>query len=88
MTDANLIHRLSNCLQTILELEPELERLEIADNLLDEFGILKDFLAKLEKCRVREADVERIESATACFLSELGPPLIEVGVPSGTRLLH
>lgn len=67
--------RITNCLQTILELEPELERLELGHSLLDEFVVLKSFLEKIDKVEVCEEDVRRIEQATANFLEELRGPL-------------
>ena len=67
--------RITNCLQTILELEPQLEKLEHGNSLLDEFVVLKSFLEKIDKVELNEADVERIESATANFLKELQTPL-------------
>jgi len=69
--------RIANCLQTILELEPELERLELGSSLLDEFAVLKSFLEKLDKVEVSEEDVRRIELATSNFLDELKGPLAE-----------
>lgn len=73
----NLMFRITNCLQTILELEPELKRLELGHVLLKEFGILKAFLLKVDKFDLEEADVQRIENATASFLDELRVPLEE-----------
>lgn len=67
--------RITNCLQTILELEPQLEKLEHGNSLLDEFVVLKSFLEKIDKVELNEADVERIENATANFLKELQAPL-------------
>ena len=67
--------RITNCLQTILELESQLESLEHGNSLLDEFVVLKSFLEKIDKVDLSEADVERIETATANFLKELRGPL-------------
>ncbi len=67
--------RITNCLQTILELEPQLEELEHGNSLLDEFVVLKSFLEKIDRVELSESDVERIESATANFLKELQVPL-------------
>lgn len=78
MTDASsasYLVRITNCLQTILELEPQLEKLEHGNSLLDEFVVLKSFLEKIDKVDLNEADVERIELATANFLKELQTPL-------------
>ena len=71
----NYLVRITNCLQTILELEPQLEKLEHGNSLLDEFVVLKSFLEKIDKVDLSESDVERIESATANFLKELQGPL-------------
>jgi len=71
--------RISNCLQTILDLEPDLKRLELGDSLLGEFVVLKAFLEKIDTVDLREADVERIERATANFLEELRGPLSQAG---------
>jgi len=67
--------RISNCLQTILELEPELEKIELGRSLLEEFGVLKDFLQRIDSVTLNEDDVERVETATANFLEELRGPL-------------
>lgn len=67
--------RLANCLETILELESDLEQLELGHVLLAEFGQLKSFLARLDSVRVDEDDVNRIEAATSHFLEELKVPL-------------
>ncbi len=71
----NLSARISNCLQTILDLEPDIERLKMGHVLVREFEVLKSFLAGLEQLEVDEGDVERIESATRSFLRELETPL-------------
>lgn len=71
----DLMNRLSNCLKTILELEPDIERLELGDLLLREFGMLKSFLMKIDSVSLEESDVARIEHATESFLLELRAPL-------------
>ncbi|SOB57818.1 conserved protein of unknown function [Pseudodesulfovibrio profundus] len=91
MTDSNSVSylvRITNCLQTILELEPQLERLEHGNSLLDEFAVLKSFLQKIDEVDLSEADVQRIESATANFLKELQAPLAraESSKSKGRRL--
>lgn len=70
--------RISNCLQTILELEPELEKIEIGKSLLAEFTVLKEFLQKIDTVVLSEEDVERVETATSSFLEELRVPLSQV----------
>ncbi|GAB7080712.1 hypothetical protein [Megalodesulfovibrio paquesii] len=67
--------RLTNCLQTILDLEPELERLELSEMLLQEYNVLKSFMNNVNSVELDEQDVQRIEEATASFLSELKAPL-------------
>jgi len=73
----NLMYRITNCLQTILDLEPEIRRLDLGHVLLKEFGLLKAFLLKIDKFDLEETDVQRIENATASFLEELRAPLEE-----------
>lgn len=80
MDDAQLFLlqlRLKNCLQTILDLEPDLERMELGEMLMREFHLLKAFMERVADVRLHEADVDRIEQATACFLDELREPLTE-----------
>ncbi|WP_319584579.1 hypothetical protein [uncultured Pseudodesulfovibrio sp.] len=67
--------RITNCLQTILDLESQLEQLENGHSLLDEFAVLKSFLEKIDEVELSETDVERIETATSNFLKELQGPL-------------
>ncbi|EPR30721.1 hypothetical protein dsat_1443 [Alkalidesulfovibrio alkalitolerans DSM 16529] len=74
----HLMFRITNCLQTILELEPQLERLELGKDLLKEFEQLKSFLSKVNHIDLHEDDVARIESATASFLDELRGPLTAI----------
>jgi hypothetical protein len=78
--------RITNCLQTILELEPELKRLELGDSLFGEFVVLKTFLEKIDTVDLCEADVQRIERATANFLEELRGPLAQAGDPRAKPL--
>lgn len=80
--------RISNCLETILELEPQLEKIELGKSLLEEFDVLKDFLQRIDSVSVSEDDVERVEAATANFLEELRGPLAKVrqGRPLAPRL--
>ncbi|MBU1230786.1 MAG: hypothetical protein KKA55_04205 [Proteobacteria bacterium] len=70
--------RISNCLQTILELEPDLVQIELGKSLLEEFSVLKDFLQKIDTVALNEDDVERVETATSNFLEELRGPLAQV----------
>ena len=86
--EIDLVYRLTNCLQTILELEPEVARLEMGSMLLREFGLLKAFLLKVETFELEEEDVARIEQATASFLSELETPLGALGDDSSAHPLQ
>lgn len=67
--------RLMNCLETIIELERDLERLDLGHVLLSEFSQLKDFMERIDQVSVNEEDVRRIEAATSNFLDELKVPL-------------
>lgn len=71
--------RLKSCLATILELEPQLARLEVGAVLSTEFTQLKTFIERVQGMDLVEADVERIEAATASFLKELEEPLALLG---------
>jgi hypothetical protein len=59
-------------LHTILELEPDLERLQFGHYLLRDFNILKMFLSHVEEIDVEEQDVARIEAATENFSRNCG----------------
>ncbi len=67
--------RLENCLQTILELEPEVERLDLGHIMREEYAALRKFMEKLDSVQLEEDDVRRIEGATERFLEELKGPL-------------
>jgi hypothetical protein len=73
--NSSLQSRLANCLETILELERDLARLEMGHVLTSEFTQLRSFLARLDRVAVEEEDVARIEAATRSFLEELRTPL-------------
>jgi len=66
--------RLKNCLLTILELEPDLERLQLPDTFRNELAQLKQHLEKIEQIEFYEEDLQRLETATAKFLEELRLP--------------
>ncbi|CAM2061461.1 conserved hypothetical protein [Desulfovibrionales bacterium] len=88
MTPYELIQlqvRLKNCLQTIVDLEPDLRRIELGQMLLMEYKVLKAFLERLNDASLVEDDVSRIERATESFLNELRMPLASVCIVS-TRL--
>ena len=76
--NSRLHSRLRNCLQTILELEPDLERLQIVRPLLAEFEMLKNIYNRLETILIQENDVKRIENATEHFLAEMKGPMKEL----------
>lgn len=63
--------RLHFCLQTILELEPQLAELELDDQLQTEFRELKELMHKVRRREVQEDEVRRVEEATTVFLEEL-----------------
>ncbi|MFW5487565.1 MAG: hypothetical protein ACNI3A_03965 [Desulfovibrio sp.] len=84
----HLLMRLTNCLQTILDLEPKLQRLEYGHDLLREFETLKRFLNSVDRLELHEADVERIEDVTANFLDELRVPLAIVEQDNEKDILH
>lgn len=87
--DPRLHSRLRNCLQTILDLEPDLERLQITQVLSNEFTTLKDICERLETISIQEDDVQRIENATAHFLAELKGPMENASPPfPGQRTLQ
>ena len=90
MESRQLQIRLRNCLQTILELETDLERLHVDDFVLKEFQLLKSFLSRVDDVRLDEADVRRIETATENFLKELKTPLssLEKKAISRRRMVH
>ena len=77
--------RLKNCLLTILELEPELERLQLPDEFRNELTILKQHLEKIEYIEFYEEDLQRLETATAKFLDELRFPFCHIHPTSTTR---
>ena len=75
LDSTTLAARIMNCLQTILELEPMLRRLDSGHILLSEFKVLKAFLDEMDGLSLDEDDVTRIETATEHFLQELKTPV-------------
>ncbi len=67
--------RLLSCLETILDMERDLERVEIGHVLLGEFNRIKLFMKMIDRIAIDEEDVRRIEAATSNFLEELKAPL-------------
>ena len=85
----NLHARLSNCLQTILDLEGDLDRLELGDTLMSEFSLIKSFINRVKDVALQESDVARIEKATANFLDEVrGPLSLLHNARTGKNALH
>ena len=85
----NLQRRLRNCLQTILELEPDIKKLDLGHVLLKEYELLRGFIEKVNDVPLREDDVLRIEKATALFLDELKTPLsFLTETPARGRIMH
>ncbi len=66
--------RLRNCLATIVEMEPLLNRLSVHHELEKEFKQLRDISGKISGLDLSDAEVQRIESATETFLKELEVP--------------
>ena len=84
-----LYSRLKNCLLTILELEPELERLQLPDTFRSELALLKKHIEKIAHIEFYEEDIQRLEMATAKFLDELRLPLSRMcPVPTRRGLLQ
>ena len=67
--------RLRNCLQTILEMEPDISSLSVRAKFNTELEIIKEYLDRVEDLDLAEEDVLRLERATANFLDELRLPL-------------
>lgn len=67
--------RLMSCLEAILDMERDLERIEVGQVLLGEFNRIKLFMKMIDRIALDEEDVRRIEAATSNFLEELKAPL-------------
>ncbi len=67
--------RLRNCLQTIIELEPRMERLPVYVHFQDDIQVLKNCLTEIDHMQLNEDEVLRLEKATTTFLQELWLPL-------------
>lgn len=74
--------RLRNCLQTILELREDLDSVSFGLAFVDELGMIRNFMKKIDSVKLCEDDVLRIEQATTVFLRELAC-LFEQERPSG-----
>lgn len=84
ITSSALSARIINCLQTILELEPVLRRMDSGRMMLSEFKMLKIFLNGMDTVSLQEDEVTRIEKATERFLQELKTP-VSRALQSGTK---
>ncbi len=69
--------RLKNCLQTILDLEVDMEKYSLYENFKIEMTALKGYLKEVDAISLCEADVHRLEQATALFLQELSLPHVQ-----------
>lgn len=78
--------RLKNCIQTILDLEPDMRAGIWGRHFDEEFSTLKDYLQRVDRMNLAEDDVQRLENATASFLAELR--LSRRGQPQQKRLLQ
>lgn len=84
-----LHNRLKNCLQTILELEPDLERLKLPGTFRTELEMLKQHLEHIKQIDFFEEDLKRLEAATAKFLEELRVPFTTIeSISAKNRILH
>ena len=73
--NSHLQIRLKNCLQTILDLEPDMDTLPARADFRPDMDTLKTYLARVEDMDLVEEDVQRLERATAHFLAELRLPM-------------
>ena len=76
-----LRQRLVHCIQTILDLEPQVNALRAGTSFMDEMTALRDCLDRVGRMDIAEADVLRFERATALFLDELRLPLAGNAAP-------
>lgn len=70
-----LHQRLVHCIQTILELEPQVNTLHAGAFFHTEMMALRDCLGRVDGMDLIEADVLRFERATEFFLDEIRLPL-------------
>lgn len=63
--------RLKHCIQTILDLEPDMRK-NGEESFNEDFSRLKSLLNRVEEMDLVESDVSRLESAASAFLRELG----------------
>lgn len=74
--------RLKNCLQTILELEPEMHE-NGEDSFDHEFSSIKAFLTHVDQMDLAEEEVQWMENVTVIVLSEL----TQCGAKTGAKRL-
>ena len=86
--DTNLHLRLKNCLQTILELEDDIQEELQRSAFSEEFTKIRTFLERVEQMQLMEEEVSRMEKATATFLSELHLTARDDERPRGKRVLQ
>lgn len=77
--------RLKNCLQTILELEPDIRAGSWGEHFGKELHILKKYLAQVDHMKLAEEDVQHMEKITSTFLTELK---LVMGTPRAKRILQ
>ena len=63
--------RLKNCLQTILELEPDMRSGRWGRSFDAELRTLRQYLRQVDQMDLAEDDVRRLETATTTLLAEL-----------------
>ncbi|WP_297827339.1 hypothetical protein [uncultured Desulfovibrio sp.] len=63
--------RLKNCIQTILDLEPDMRSGIWGRHFDEELSTLREYLQQVDHMSLAEDDVRRLENATASFLAEL-----------------
>lgn len=84
MRNRELYSRLHSCLQTILDLEEDLESCNLAGALSNELRMLRGFMDNIKEMELAERDVARIEAATAHFLENLNFPFMTLHDDSDT----
>ena len=67
--------RLKSCLQTILDLEPQLEVLDKSVVLKADLFRLKRYMRQVDSMNLEEEDVFRLERVTEHFLCALRDPV-------------
>ncbi len=78
--------RITNCLETLIEVEERLKDLQLESFLQLEFLEIKEALKHIGRFSVSEQEVSRIEAATAHFLSEMRQSLMVFDGFSSTKV--